>query len=82
MFTVRCTQCGKEIASQPGKTKSCGCPNMMTVNEDVVTAIDLTRTIMVSSSNNNTKEGFTSEDLKWQEKRRQRKVRKLNFETR
>ncbi len=39
MFTVRCTQCGKEIASQPGKTKSCGCPNMMTVNEDVVSAI-------------------------------------------
>ena len=82
MFTVRCTQCGKEIVSQPGKTRACGCPNMMTVNDDVVTAIDLTRTIMVSSSNDNTKIGLTSEDLKWQEQRRKRKVRKLDFEIR
>jgi hypothetical protein len=53
---------------------------MVIVKGDTVTAVDLTRTIMVSSIDDNTKEGFTSEDLKWQEKRRQRKVRKLNFE--
>ena len=82
MFTVKCTQCGKEIVSQPGKTRACGCPNMMTVNDDVVTAIDLTRTIMVSSSNDNTESGLTSQDLQWQEQRRKRKVRKLNFEVR
>ena len=83
MFTVRCTQCGKEIVSQPGKTKSCGCPNMMTVNEDVVTAIDLTRTIMVKS-NSNIKEtnALSASDLAYQEQRRKRKVRKLDFEIR
>ena len=47
---VRCKECGKEIAGQPGKTLACGCPNMMTVNEDSVTAVDLTRTIMVRSN--------------------------------
>ena len=78
MIKVRCRDCNKEVT----EGKSCGCPNMVTVKGDTLTAVDLTRTIMVSSSNNNTKEGFTSEDLKWQEKRRQRKVRKLNFETR
>lgn len=82
MFTVRCTQCGKEIASQPGKTKSCGCPNMMTVNEDVVSAIDLTRTIMVKSNSNIEKTALSASDLAYQEQRRKRKVRKLDFEIR
>tara|TARA_Y200000002_G_scaffold280723_1_gene234822 strand:+ start:411 stop:647 length:237 start_codon:yes stop_codon:yes gene_type:complete len=78
MIKIRCLDCNREVT----EGRSCGCPNMVIVKGDTVTAVDLTRTIMVSSSNNNTKEGFTSEDLKWQEKRRQRKVRKLNFETR
>ena len=83
MFTVRCTQCGKEIVSQPGKTRACGCPNMMTVNDDVVTAIDLTRTIMVKSNQPEKKsQGLSSQDLQWQEQRRKRKVRKLNYEVR
>ena len=82
MFTVRCTQCGKEIVSQPGKTKSCGCPNMMTVNDDVVTAIDLTRTIMVKSNSNIEKTALSASDLAFQEQRRKRKVRKLDFEIR
>ena len=82
MFTVRCTQCGKEIVSQPGKTRACGCPNMMTVNDDVVTAIDLTRTIMVKSNSNIEKTALSASDLAYQEQRRKRKVRKLDFEIR
>ena len=78
MIKIRCLDCNREVT----EGRSCGCPNMVIVKGDTVTAVDLTRTIMVSSINDNTKEGFTSEDLKWQEKRRQRKVRKLNFETR
>ena len=82
MIVVRCKECGKEITGQSGKTLACGCPNMMTVNEDSVTAVDLTRTIMVSSNNDNTKEGLTSQDLQWQEQRRKRKIRKMDFEIR
>ena len=78
MIKVRCLECNTEVTD--GKT--CGCPNMVTIRGDVVTALDLTRTIMVSSSNDNTKEGLTSADLKWQEQRRKRKVRKLDFEIR
>jgi len=55
---------------------------MVTVKGDTVTAVDLNRTIMVSSNNDNTKSGLTSQDLQWQEERRKRKVRKLDFETR
>ena len=78
MIKVRCRDCNKEVT----EGKSCGCPNMVTVKGDTVTAVDLTRTIMVSSNNDNTKEGLTSEDLKWQEQRRKRKVRKMDFEIR
>ena len=78
MIKVRCRDCNKEVT----EGKSCGCPNMVTVKGDVVSAIDLNRTIMVSSNSDNTKEGLTSEDLKWQEQRRKRKVRKMDFEIR
>ena len=78
MIKVRCLDSNREVTH--GKTS--GCPNMVTVKGDTLTAVDLTRTIMVSSSNDNTKEGLTSEDLKWQEQRRKRKVRKMDFEIR
>ena len=83
MITVRCKDCNKEITSVSGQTKSCGCPNMVRVSGDVVTAIDLTRTIMVQSNQPEKKsEGLSSKDLQWQEQRRKRKVRKLNYEVR
>jgi hypothetical protein len=55
---------------------------MVTVKGDTVTAVDLNRTIMVTSSNNTSKSGLTSQDLQWQEERRKRKVRRIDFETR
>ena len=79
MLIVQCKDCRKEVTSDSG---SCGCPNMVMVKGDIVTAVDLTRTIMVSSSNDNTESGLTSQDLQWQEQRRKRKVRKLDFEIR
>ena len=82
MIVVRCKECGKEITGQSGKTLACGCPNMMTVNEDSVTAVDLTRTIMVRSNRIEEKTALSPDDLAFQEQRRKRKVRKLNFETR
>ena len=78
MIKVRCRECNTEVT----EGRSCGCPNMVMVKGDTVTAIDLNRTIMVSSNNDNTDKGFTSQDLQWQEQRRKRKVRKLDFEIR
>ena len=80
MITVRCKDCGREVTDHGG---SCGCPNMVRIKGDVVTALDLTRTIMVSSNNKHNKiDGLSSQDLQWQEERRKRKVRKLDFEIR
>ncbi len=79
MIIVRCKECGKEVTNRSG---SCGCPNMVMVKGDTVTAVDLTRTIMVKSNSDNKESGLTSEDLKWQEQRRKRKIRKMDFEIR
>ena len=80
---VQCRVCGKELQGNSGKTYSCGCPNMMTVRGDTVSAVDMSQVIM---SNSNTpkakKDGLTQQDLDWQEQRRKRKVRKLDFEVR
>ena len=48
MIVVRCRQCNKEISSLENQTRSCGCPNMMTVTGDILTASDLSKTIVVS----------------------------------
>tara|TARA_Y100001973_G_C5190872_1_gene330902 strand:- start:2119 stop:2370 length:252 start_codon:yes stop_codon:yes gene_type:complete len=83
MIIVRCKGCGKEITGQPGKSQSCGCSNMMTVGENSVTAIDLTQTVMVKSNKDTEKSNALSpQDLVFQEERRKRKVRRLDFEVR
>ena len=82
MLVVRCRECQKELTSHETKSQSCGCPNMMTVKGDSVTAVDLSRVVMISSSvKKKQKEGVLSDsDLMFQEERRKRKVRKMDFE--
>ena len=82
MIVVRCRQCNKEISSLKNQTRSCGCPNMMTVTGDILTASDLSQTIIVRRTQKEEKDKLTSQDLEWQEQRRKRKVRRLDFETR
>ena len=82
MLVVQCKDCRKELSSS-SQSKSCGCPNMMTIKGDSVTAVDLSRVVMIQSNHKNEKSnGLTSQDLQWQEERRKRKVRKLDFEIR
>jgi len=81
MIVVRCKQCNTEVKSD-SQSKSCGCPNMLTVTEDTFSAVDLTSVIVVRSNQSKENDGLTSQDLAWQEQRRKRKVRKLDFEIR
>ena len=86
MLVVRCRDCNREITSHETQAKSCGCPNMMTVKGDSVSAVDLSHVIMIQS-NNKEKESkheslFSPQELQYQEERRKRKVRKLDFEIR
>ena len=55
----------------------------MTVRGNTVSAVDMSQVIMLNSNKPKRKnEGFTQQDLDWQEARRKRKVRKLDFEIR
>ena len=85
MLIVRCKDCSKEVSSHGNQTQSCGCPNMTTVKGDSVTAVDLSRVVMIQSTtkkDSKTKDVLTTQDLAFQEERRKRKVRKLDFEVR
>ena len=81
MLIVRCKDCNRELTGTT-KTQVCGCPNTMTVKGDSVTALDLSRVIMINSTKKEQKNVLSSSDLDYQEARRQRKVRKLDFDVR
>ena len=83
MISIRCKDCNKELLGRPSKTVTCGCPNMATIRGDKVSAVDLSRIVMLNSIKENSKTNvLTSQDIAWQEARRQRKVRRLDFEVR
>ena len=79
---VRCRSCGKELEGHPSKTVSCGCSNMTTIRGDKISAVDLSLVVMLNSYSNKKDNVLTQDDIRWQEQRRKRKVRKLNFEVR
>ena len=79
---VRCKVCNTELRST-NKVQCCGCPNMMIVTGDNVSAVDLNQVVMLNSKENTKqKDVLSSQDLMYQEERRNRKVRKLDFEVR
>ena len=83
MLSIRCKDCNKELIGHPTKTVSCGCPNMATIRGDKISAVDLSKVVMLNSIQTKTKSNvLTNEDLVFQEIRRQRKVRRLDFEVR
>ena len=80
---IRCRSCGRELEGHHNKTVSCGCPNMTTIRGDKISGLDLSQVVMINSYQSQNKKGvLTQQDIQWQEQRRQRKVRKLDFEVR
>ena len=79
---VRCRSCGREVESRSGKTISCGCSNMVTISGDVISAVDMAKVIMLNSRKSKKNSLFSREEMEWQEDRRRRKVRRLDFEVR
>ena len=83
MISIRCKDCNREITGQQSKTVTCGCPNMATIRGDKISALDLSRIVMLNSIQKEQKSNvLTSQDIAWQEARRQRKVKRLDFEVR
>ena len=84
MLRVRCKVCGKELSDANGKSQCCGCSNMTSIIGDRITAKDLSQVVIVSNTiNKNTHESKLSDsDIAWQQQRKARKIRRLDFEVR
>ncbi len=82
MVSVRCRACGKELVSHPTKTYACGCSNMTTVRGDNISARDMSQVVMLNTGRRYKEEALSASDLQWQEERRKRKVKRLDFEVR
>ena len=82
MLRIRCKNCNKELESHPTQTRCCGCSNMTTITGDNISARDMSKVIMLNSNVIKEKNNLTSQDLQWQEERRKRKVRRLDYEVR
>ncbi len=82
MLSIRCKMCNTELTST-SKIQCCGCPNMMKIIDDTISALDLDQVVLINSENKIKEQShLRSDDLQFQENRRKRKVRKLNFEIR
>jgi len=84
MLVVRCKSCGKELSSDNGRSQCCGCPNMTSIIDNKITAVDLSQAVIVKMrvDEKSNQTSLSNSDIEWQESRRQRKVRKLDFEIR
>ena len=83
MISIRCKDCNRELSGHISKTICCGCPNMATISGNKISAVDLSHIVMLKSLQENKKTNvLTNQDIAWQEERRQRKVRRLDFEVR
>ena len=82
MITVRCKECKSELTSS-SNFQVCRCPNQMTLIENKVGAKDLDKVVMVTNNlERKIDSHFSREELLYQEERRKRKVRRLDFDVR
>lgn len=82
MLKIRCKICNCELHSESQK-KFCGCSNMMSLQDDKISAEDLSKVIIVEGGvHKKSTNVLSSEDIAWQEERRRRKIRRLDFEVR
>jgi len=82
MITIRCKECKTELTSS-GKIQFCGCPNQMSIVDNKIGAKDLDKVVMVSNNvENKIDSHFSRSELLYQEERRKRKVKRLDFEVR
>lgn len=82
MITIRCKECRKELTGT-SKVQFCGCPNQMSIVGGKIGAKDLDKVVMVTNNVERKLDShFSAQELLYQEERRRRKVRRLDFEIR
>ena len=82
MLVIRCKECRKELTNS-SKVQFCGCPNQMSIVDNKISAKDLDKVVMVTNNvERKIDSHFSTQELLYQEERRRRKVKRLDFEVR
>ena len=82
MLVIRCKECRKELTNS-SKVQFCGCPNQMSIVDNKISAKDLDKVVMVTNDvERKIDSHFSTQELLYQEERRRRKVKRLDFEVR
>ena len=80
MLVIRCKECRKELVNS-SKIQFCGCPNQMSIVDNKISAKDLDKVVMVTNNvERKIDSHFSTQELLYQEERRRRKVKRLDFE--
>ena len=82
MLEIRCKSCGKELVSHPTQLKSCGCPNLTSIRGTNISGNNLDQIEILRDGKEPRNNVLSNEDLQYQEQRKKRKIRKLEFEER
>ena len=80
MLVIRCKNCGKNLEEHPTKTRCCQCPNLTSIRGGNITANDLSLVEIVTGYAKQKSSSLSREDIAWQESRKQRKIKRLDFE--
>ena len=82
MLVIRCKNCGKQLESHPTKTRSCQCENYTSIRGTNISAKNLLLVEIIQNPKDKKMPLLSDRDMEFQESRRQRKVKKLDFEER
>ena len=84
---VQCLCCSVELTSTT-KVQTCGCPNMMTVQNDTVSAKDISQVKLLEKMYTSEEDVFIEEEemakrimRDWQMERSMREITKFNYES-
>ena len=82
MLLIRCKNCNKQLESHPTKTRSCQCENLTSIRGTSISAKNLSLVEIIQNYQEIQQPILSKKDLEFQEQRKQRKVRRLEFEER
>ena len=82
MLVIRCKNCGKQLESHPNKMKSCQCENFTSIRGTNISGKNLSLVEIISNPKEKKQPLLSKQDMEFQEERKKRKVKKLDFEIR
>jgi len=83
MLEIRCKNCGMVLVSHPTRIKTCSCPNATSIRGTNISGHNLNLVEIIPPTHKSATSNVLSyDDLQYQEQRRKRKIRHIDFEER